>query len=211
MVATNRPLPQLTVIFLMLFALLVAVNIAQKDHQPSESPNPVVDFPLKLGEWDGHSRNMDVGIADFLELSDYTIIDFANAGDLVNLYIAYYQTLKDGAFPHSPKLCIPGGGWEILDISGIVVGGYNIRRVLIEKDRVKQIVYYWYQQSRYSFSDEYSLKWNTFLRSFSDGRSDTSLVRLTIRIDDTKDVSEAEDRLAEFISLLDKEIGKRLH
>lgn len=42
-------------------------------------------------------------------LSDYSKAD----GKIVNLYVAYYASQRTGKSPHSPLVCIPGGGWSI--------------------------------------------------------------------------------------------------
>lgn len=193
-------IPKLGVIAVLLIATIVLVQISRSNADNSAVEHmPLVDFPLSIGEWKGVSGALDVGITDFLELSDYFIADFRRGQHIVNLYIAYYDTLTEGAFPHSPKLCIPGGGWEIDQISQIKIGDDDIRRVLINRNNNRQIVYYWYQQGDKFIPDEYQLKWNTFLRTFRGGRSDTSLVRLVIQLDERQDEAAADARLAEFL------------
>jgi len=38
-------------------------------------------------------------------------------GRPVNLYVAYYSSQRNGYSPHSPLVCIPGGGWLITGLT----------------------------------------------------------------------------------------------
>lgn len=203
--------PQISVIFVLMLVTAVSAELVKSKENTEIKSNPLVSFPLTIGQWNGESRAMEIGIADFLELSDYTIINYRRDEDVINFYAAYYSNLKEGAFPHSPKLCIPGGGWEIYDMQQIKVSNYDIRRVAIVKNEIKQIVYYWYQQGGKSLSDEYQLKWNTFLLSLTEGRTDTSLVRLVTVQKKGETESSADERLVAFLNEINPEIQKRLN
>lgn len=201
---------QVWVIILLLVCTIGFLGVVSSKPAAATLKKPLLDFPLVIGAWTGMSFPMEVGISDFLELSDYLIADYRAGNQAVNLYIAYYDTLSEGAFPHSPKLCIPGGGWEILDISNIDIGTDEVRRVVINRGKNKQIVYYWYQQESEFVADEYRLKWRTFLRVFKHGRSDTSLVRLTSQVYPGEDEAAADARLEKFLGIVKPEIMKRL-
>ena len=60
---------------------------------------------------------LDVETERVLGLSDYLLSDYSRAdGKAVNLYVAYYASQRKGESPHSPIVCIPGGGWTITNI-----------------------------------------------------------------------------------------------
>lgn len=202
--------PQTLVIALLLLGCLAIEGIARSKPQAELNETPLVDFPLSIDGWKGVSLPLEVGIAEFLELSDYILASFRHNDSSVNLYIAYYESLKEGTFPHSPKLCIPGGGWEIERISEIEIGDNEVRRVVIEKNNLRQIVYYWYQQESELVADEYALKWNTFMRVVRDGRSDTSLVRLAVQIREGEDEARADAILVDFYNTVKPKILERL-
>ena len=49
--------------------------------------------------------------------SDYILSDYSRPdGKSVNLYVAYYASQRKGELPHSPIVCIPGGGWTITNL-----------------------------------------------------------------------------------------------
>jgi EpsI family protein len=41
----------------------------------------------------------------------------------VNLYIAYYNSQRKGEAVHSPRSCLPGGGWQMEDFGQRTLGG----------------------------------------------------------------------------------------
>ncbi|MCK5830865.1 MAG: VPLPA-CTERM-specific exosortase XrtD [Methylococcales bacterium] len=166
------------------------------------------EFPSQLSGWSGVSVNMDQNTIDFLGLSDYVLMNFNNPSKTsqVNFYIAYYQTQKHGAVPHSPKLCIPGGGWLITDISESSFKGIEFNRVIISKDKIQQLVYYWYRQRGKDIANEYALKWNTFIGAFQYKRTDGALIRLTTTLSANETVENADERLQKFISSINEKI-----
>src|SRR5262249_47574576 len=105
--------------------------------------------------------------------------------DTVNLYVAYYASQRKGESVHSPKGCLPGGGWVIEDfsqreVSGAAVNGrpLTVNRAVIAQGSQRQLVYYWFQQRGRALTNEYLVKWFLFYDSLTRSRSDGSLVRL---------------------------------
>ncbi len=165
-------------------------------------------FPLQLSTWQGIKESMDNKTVAFLGLSDYILANFTNSNHkTVNFYIAYYKTQKHGAIPHSPKLCISGDGWQIQDMNTIVYNGIELNRVIIQKAKRKQLVYYWYKQRNHHIANEYLLKWNTFLGAFQYQRTDGALIRLTTDLEKNETFEIADKRLEQFINLLEGKLS----
>jgi exosortase D (VPLPA-CTERM-specific) len=166
-------------------------------------------FPNQFSEWHGVRDALDKHTIEFLGLSDYVLINFANnARKEINFYVAYYQTQRHGMVPHSPKLCIPGGGWQIKDIQESAYQGVKFNRVLIEKDKVRQLVYYWYKQKDENIANEYYLKWNTFLGSLENRRTDVALIRLTTLLNPNDSIEMADQRLQSFMLLANNSLSE---
>ena len=108
----------------------------------------------ELGRWRGQRYPLEASIRRSLKLDDYLLADFTDgAGEAVNLYIAYYNSQRKGEAVHSPRSCLPGGGWQMQDfgqraVPGVLVGGVPLRvnRTVIELGDQRQLVYYWFQQ-----------------------------------------------------------------
>ena len=121
-----------------------------------------------------------------LQLDDYMLADYSAVEKVpVNLYVAYYQSPKKGRSSHSPKTCIPGGGWEItsfeplrLDRASGMNAALDVNRLVIQKGGQKQIVYYWFKQRDRWITSEYSVKFYLFWDSLTRHRADGALVRL---------------------------------
>lgn len=166
------------------------------------------NFPLKLANLTGRTAIMKTNTLDFLGLTDYALINFQDKAQRpINFYIAYYQTQKNGVVPHSPKLCIPGGGWRISDLTETEFKGINFNRVLINQGQYKQLVYYWYQQRGRSIANEYFFKWHTFVGSLKYKRTDGALVRLTTALHFNEKIDTADQRLQQFMLLINPKLA----
>lgn len=190
------------VIFLLCLATFVIKPLGErKDFIPIRKD--FFSFPTQISTWNGVRDNLDLKTVKFLNLSDYVLINFKNPDNkIVNFYAAYYETQKHGAVPHSPKQCIPGGGWQIKAIKTASYQGVNFNRVLIQKEDQKQLVYYWYKQRDKTIANEYQLKWNTFLESFENRRTEATLVRLTTSLSENETFEIADERLKQFILII---------
>jgi exosortase D (VPLPA-CTERM-specific) len=168
------------------------------------------EFPLVFPGWKGKTGKLEENILDALKTEDYIISDFDNSsGGFVNFYVAYYADQAAGSAAHSPRACIPGGGWLIKDLSvrtidGITYGGrpLAVNRLLIKKGDYSQIVYYWFQQRGRNITSEWMVKWYLFWDAMTRSRTDGALVRLTTMTQPGEDVAEADERLASFASAL---------
>jgi exosortase D (VPLPA-CTERM-specific) len=166
------------------------------------------EFPLSIAEWNGETGTVEDNILASLKTEDYMISDFVSQdGRRVNLWIAYYADQAAGSAAHSPRSCIPGGGWLIKDLSlrsvdGIRVNGKSLQvnRLLIKKGDYTQVVYYWFKQRERNVTNEWLVKWFLFWDGMTRNRTDGALVRLTAFVQPGEDVSVADDSLVEFLS-----------
>ena len=80
----------------------------------SRNATRFVAFPTRLADWQGHVSSLDVATEQFLKVDDYILADYSRPGGKpVNLYVAYYASQRTNESPHSPIVCLPGGGWSI--------------------------------------------------------------------------------------------------
>ena len=188
--------------------VLVAVSVFVMPEQVEVEPErkQYTQFPLEFDRWQGKTGYLEQIYIDALKLTDYIMNDYQSSdGGTVNLYSAYYSSQKKGASAHSPRSCIPGGGWRIASLTQKVIEGVSVdgtplevNRLVIQKDEVKQLVYYWFQQRGRVVSNEYMMKWWLFWDSMNDHRTDGALMRLTTILQPGQDLSIADKRLSEF-------------
>ena len=169
--------------------------------------NTFASFPLQFDGWGGRRGSIEKIYLDELKLNDYIIADYTRDNNtVVNMYLAYYESQRSGAAAHSPRSCIPGGGWRITSHEVITVPGTGkpANRLFIQKGDEGQLVYYWFEQRGRVITNEYLVKWYLFWDSMTKGRTDGALVRLTTRVRPGEDVSKADARLTEFAQLMDE-------
>jgi exosortase D (VPLPA-CTERM-specific) len=183
----KRPVPRA---FVAAAAVLVAFVLgALALPRPAEvTPlrDSLVDFPLQFGKWAGRRGALEGIYIDQLKLDDYFLGDFTD-GDRgqANLYIAYYNSQRKGEAVHSPRSCLPGGGWELRDfdqrdIPSVTINGQRLRvnRTLIELGNQRQLVYYFFLQRGRIITNEFVVKWFLFWDAVTRHRTDGALVRL---------------------------------
>ena len=162
-------------------------------------------YPMQLGPWSGRLESMEGVYLDALKLDDYLMADYVNPqGRSVNLYIAYYNSQRKGEAVHSPRSCLPGGGWQMQDfgqrtLPGVSVGGVplTVNRALITLGDQRELVYYWFQQRGRVITNEFAVKWYLFWDALTRYRTDGALVRLIAPIPPGGDRAVADRELAD--------------
>jgi exosortase D (VPLPA-CTERM-specific) len=191
---------------LLLFSGAVVASLLPGRAEVIPERQDFLFFPTEVGGWSGQKARMGQKYLEALKLDDYVLADFENPlGDSVNLYVAYYASQRKGASVHSPKTCLPGGGWQLKEFSqraidGVEVAGRPLRvnRSLIQLGDERQLVYYWFQQRGRLMTNEYLVKWFLFWDALTRNRTDGALVRLTAALEAGQDPAEADEVLARF-------------
>jgi len=207
---TDRPLrlggPLLAGLGLVAIALVGSALVQQRAEIVPERQSFLL-FPTQIGEWEGTEAPLDLSVLGALKLDDYFNADFRSSisGNVVNLYIAYYASQRKGASAHSPRSCIPGGGWEImaiepieLDLAGPDGPAVSANRVVISRGLDRQVVYYWFQQRGRMITNEYLVKWFILQDSILRHRTDGAMVRLVTALGRGEPEAAADARLLRF-------------
>jgi exosortase D (VPLPA-CTERM-specific) len=190
----------------MLVATGVAAAVLPHRAEVALKRMQLAEFPMQVGEWSGKLERFDSIVIASLNFDDYLMANYLKGkSDFVNFYIGYYAIQRADKVPHSPRACIPGGGWLIAgltqqSVEGISVDGVPLRvnRLIIQKGDSKQLVYYWFQQRGRVLTSEYLTKWYLFWDALTMNRSDGALIRLIVPIQPGHDLSEADAQLSDF-------------
>jgi EpsI family protein len=170
---------------------------------------------MVLGDWKGKSESMEPIYLDTLKLDDYLLANYVNnRQQMVNLYFAYYGSQSKGASIHSPRTCLPGGGWEVKSLTQRVVDGARTGSKLLQVNRAeiqlgenKQLAYYWFQMHGRGISNEYLLKWYVFWDALTRNRTDAALVRVITPLKSGENFDEADSRLVNFMKTMNPNIS----
>jgi exosortase D (VPLPA-CTERM-specific) len=175
-----------------------------------------LEFPMQLGEWHGRRESMEAVFSDTLQLDDYLLADYANdSGRTVNLYVSYYNSQRKGEAVHSPRSCLPGGGWQVRefgqrDISSVFINGQRLRvnRSLVELGDQRELVYYWFQQRGRVITNEFAVKWYLFWDALTEHRTDGAMIRVITPVPSSSSEADADRRLAKFASRIASDITR---
>jgi len=170
---------------------------------------PLQDFPAQIDDW----RMIRQGILDtetlqVLKADDYLTRDYTSPSSPVevNFYVAFFRTQRTGQTPHSPKNCLPGGGW-VPSQSAIVpvdIPGQSepirVNQYIVAKGTSRDVVMYWYQSHGRVVASEYTAKVYVVVDALRYNRTDTALVRVVVPITGSDDdaVRIAKQFVADF-------------
>jgi EpsI family protein len=177
--------------FALLFVVLVAggfvVNAWEYLGEARVERKELRDFPKQVGTWEqtGGDGQLDHQTLAVLRASDYLLRDYRGAnGRVVNFYVGYYASQRDGATYHSPLNCLPGSGWVMSDPGKITITpkgrpAFVANRYVIQNGDHKDLLVYWYQGRGRAVASEYWGKIFTVVDSVRRRRSDGAMVRIT--------------------------------
>lgn len=175
------------------------------------------NFPSTLGEWKVlSSRASTDEVVKMLGVDDYVEYNYANpAGRALNFYAAFYESVGTGGGYHSPKNCIPGGGWGIDRVKTVQLAPTDgrapvtVSEMIIRNRNEYQVVMYWYQNRGRIIGSEYWEKIYLVLDAVLMKRRDGTFVRLMAPVANGT-IEQTEQQLQGFAPLAMKELERFL-
>ncbi len=184
---------------LIVAALLAATTVfAAARTTPASTPGGLEALPLEVDSWRGAAAPaLDAATMRELGADAYVTRTYRAAGTApIDLYIAYYAQQRPNVSIHSPLHCLPGTGWEPLDVSTVDLPSagapVSVRRMLIRKNLDRAVVYYWYAVHGRIVANEIASKWYLLHDSLISGRSDAALVRVSVPIESSVDTADRD-------------------
>lgn len=195
---------------LVAIALIAGTGaLATAARTPGRVPAAALDrLPYRLGEWQGRdAAALDGETLQVLGADAYLNRSYAGgAAAPVGLYIAYYAEPKPGVSVHSPLHCLPGTGWEPLEVSTIALRGAggddaaHVRRMIVSKNLDRALVLYWYAVHGRMLPGEVASKLWLLHDSLRFHRTDAALVRIVVPVGrDAVSVDAAEQQGVGFV------------
>jgi exosortase D (VPLPA-CTERM-specific) len=192
-------------------AVSAAFLLAPQAERVAPTRDPFTLFPRQIEGWQGVAQELDPATAATLGASDYVDITYiapdGPRGAAVNFFSAWYEKQTEGSGIHSPKVCLPVGGWEVYSIDpievsvpGTVYGTFTLNRAVIQKGLSKQVVYYWFEQRGRRMTNDYLAKASVVWDSLTRGRTDGALVRFVSPILEGETEADADARIQAFMA-----------
>lgn len=151
----------------------------------TELERPLEDFPVEVVNYRA-TDTLSIPEAQLAVLDPdvYLVREYRRPNDeQFELFVAYYGQQLRGSTIHSPRNCLPGGGWEPVRHDRVPVGTgrdtSKVNRYVIQNaGGQRALVYYWYQGRGRIEASEYTVKWDLVRDAVSRRRTDEALVRL---------------------------------
>lgn len=165
-----------------------------------------------LGDWKGSDSPLRESIVKAAAVDSYLNRVYTNAsGGQIEVYVGYYANQQTDKWIHSPKNCLPGGGWEPVRAgrTSIDVGAPSpvvVNEYLIQKGLSRFLVLYWYQERGRVIASEYMAKFWLVADAMTRNRTDGALVRVLSSPDGGEDRARA--RMVSFLHTLYPELTK---
>jgi EpsI family protein len=188
-------------IILMLSATALADRYAQT-RPASVLAASLTSIDRVLGDWRAiHDQTLSGPVLERLVPTDYVSRVYQKREWNAALLITYFSQQRAGETMHSPEVCLPGSGWEILkrDTATMTSGGavHEVNKHHIQNAGRRMLVLYWYQSGSRVIRSEYLGKLLLIEDSILKGRTDGALVRLIV-----PDAAGAGDQAIELASLV---------
>lgn len=198
--------------FIFIMLLLAAAGTYMNFHRDLEVPlaRPFGEFPASHAGWRMTGQaNLGENIIKVLMPTDYLSRRYAREdGASVDMYLSFFNGGPDAGRIHSPKHCLPGGGWTemssrhtTLDLGGEAV---DLAQAVYAMGNNREVIYYWFSMRGKTMSDEFSLKIAEITGSMFHRRRDQSFMRISVQGGGSLEAAEKqiEDFLRDFYPLI---------
>lgn len=182
---------------------------------PDRGPD-FTDIPLQLDGYSGEERRFASGDYDVLKADTSTLRVYRDrAGSAAWLFVAYFSSQKYGSQIHSPKNCLPGGGWQIVQHDEIALpiaetGPVDVNRLLIADNDKRQLMIYWFETRGGTITNEFGLKFDLARNSLLLRPTDAAFVRFTIPLEPGDTIEGVTEKAATFLAAFHRPIMQAL-
>ncbi len=170
-------------------------------------------LPYEFAGWESRPQEIDKTTLEFLGADDFIVTEMTSPErENFNLYVAYLNMQRHGHSWHSPRQCIPGGGWQItrhdiVPTTSADGSQHYFNRIIIENRGSRQLLYYWYDQRGRRTANEFVMKALVVLDAVRIRRTDGAMIRIMTPIARSEPVEEADARLLGFMRELEPKLS----
>lgn len=171
-------------------------------------------IPYQLGTWRGEELRFADYTYEVLQADTTTYRVYRDpAGHEMFLFIAYFRSQKYGGQIHSPRHCLPGGGWEIHSREDRVLRGdggphVQVNLMKIVQNDLAEYMWYWFETRGGPNASEYGLKLDLVFNSLRLKPTDAAFIRFNMMT--AGDPAQTERIGQQFADELLKYIGRAL-
>ncbi len=156
-------------------------------------------LPTELNGWRSVDLAIDEAVSDILAADHNVQRAYLHPlGYQIFVYVGYYGTERGGTPEHTPDICYPAQGWQIVEsmiqrAGG--QGGFDLREFVVEQAGERRLVHYWYRTgSQSGLTSVVGLRLRHVVDRMTENRGDGALVRLSTPLD-SSNIASARTRL----------------
>ncbi len=187
----------------------IGLNTFLSDRSQTATPlrAPIEGVALTLSGSEGVASRFTESDEQAVGMTSYIYRRYAigATADSFSLYVGYYDEQRQGKTIHSPKNCLPGGGWESVENHPTsfetVLGEVTVNRYRVVRKNESALVYYWYQGRGRVAHDEFAVKFQLLRDAALRGRTEEALVRIIVPVRNN-DISVADQIAHETIAAI---------
>lgn len=197
--------------------LLTAVGVlgARAWQADPALPADAVDLasvPLRLGEYSGRDLSISERVLEQLQTDGLLVREYLGSDEIpIWLLVDYHRTQQTASTVHSPRVCYPGTGWRVTNVTRSTMPGTD-RRVCwleLENGGYRRLAGYWYVSRWGDASNEFALKADIVRSALARRPSDAATVRVSAPILDD-DVDDARSRISNFLAIAEPHLQREL-
>jgi EpsI family protein len=179
---------------------------------PESLKLPLDRIDSQIAGWTQISqRDLPPKIVESLDSTSYLLRTYQKGHTQLDLFIAYYAEQRAGESMHSPKHCLPGGGWEMTQRGSATIGvmgrRVEVNEFVIENLGTKMVMIYWYQSRSRIVANEYLGKLLLVRDTALTGLTGGSIVRITLA-DTSAAADQGVDFAADIITQMQRCLGR---
>lgn len=174
------------------------------------------EIPMAAGGYIGEEQRFAEESYEILQADTTTLRLYIDSeGNKYWFFVAYFASQKYGSQIHSPRHCLPGGGWKIENIEPFDLeladnSSKPVNRLSISVDQHRQLMLYWFETRGGAIRDEFGLKFDLMKNSMLLRPTDAAIVRLTVPVNIGEDFGSATKRALEFFDTFHPTVMKAL-
>lgn len=160
-------------------------------------------FPTAMAEW-VKSKDALIDPSALEELAPDSVLSRVYQSDTeVAFFVAYYGSQHRIRKAHSPKVCLPGAGWNPVHSETLPIrmaadpDPKSVNYYVVKNGNRHNVVLYWYQTHKRVIAGETTLNLARVVDTMTDNRTDMALVRIITPVV-SDDLLGAKERAVRF-------------
>jgi EpsI family protein len=163
---------------------IATLHFAEK-RIPVSLAQPLDTIPANLAGWAARSdEQLSPSVLGVLKPTSYLSRTYRMNRKQIGLFISYHAQQRAGESIHTPKHCLPGGGWEFSNRGKALVtfgdAAVNVNRYVVQNGEQRLLILYWYHSKRRVVANEYAAKFYMARDAIAEHQTAGSIVRITL-------------------------------